>query len=150
VCCHSIKVRKPKSKLRYDRQSVRQSLLVSSSCLGPKTRFILLPDSCRFVDVGYPSNEIMGLSFTIAAGPCQHSHFTLSDSRLTKPGWSDSRIYSPSNRVAQLYPQALGSLFIIHFDSQRYGGGIQPHLHAMWRPRQSQCYFPTSGLPPIS
>jgi hypothetical protein len=43
-----------KSKLYYDRQSVSQSVLVSSIQLGPKTRFLLLLDSCRFVDVGRP------------------------------------------------------------------------------------------------
>jgi hypothetical protein len=32
---------------------------------------------------------------------------------------------SPRNRVAQLYPQALGSLFVASCDSQGYGGGIQ-------------------------
>jgi hypothetical protein len=29
----------------------------------------------------------------------------------------------PRNRVAQLYPQALGSIFIASYDSQGYGGG---------------------------
>jgi hypothetical protein len=35
---------------------------------------------------------------------------------------------SPRNRVAQLHPQALGSLFVASFDSQGYGGGIRTHL----------------------
>jgi hypothetical protein len=35
----------------------------------------------------------------------------------------------PSDRVAQLYPQALGSLFIASYDSQGYGGGIITSLH---------------------
>jgi hypothetical protein len=33
------------------------------------------------------------------------------------------------NRVAQLYPQELGSLFIASYNSQGYGGGILSHLH---------------------
>jgi hypothetical protein len=33
------------------------------------------------------------------------------------------------NRVAQLYPQALGSLFVAYYDSQGYGGGIPTCLH---------------------
>jgi hypothetical protein len=33
-------------------------------------------------------------------------------------------------RVAQLYPQALGSLFITSYDSQGYGGGFRTRLHA--------------------
>jgi hypothetical protein len=41
-----------KSKLCYDRRSVGHSVLVSSSHVGLKTRFLLLSDSYRFVDVG--------------------------------------------------------------------------------------------------
>jgi hypothetical protein len=33
------------------------------------------------------------------------------------------------NRVAQLYPQALGPLFVASYDSQGYGGGIRTRLH---------------------
>jgi hypothetical protein len=36
---------------------------------------------------------------------------------------------SPRNRVAQLYPQALGSLSVASFDSQDCGGGIRTRLH---------------------
>jgi hypothetical protein len=35
---------------------------------------------------------------------------------------------SPRNRVAQLYPRALGSIFVASYDSQGYGGGIRPRL----------------------
>jgi hypothetical protein len=35
----------------------------------------------------------------------------------------------PRNRVAQLYFQALGSLFIAFYDSQGYDGGIETRLH---------------------
>jgi hypothetical protein len=46
---------KSRSKLCYDRQSVVQSTLVSSTHLGLKTRFFLfLSDSCGFVNVGCP------------------------------------------------------------------------------------------------
>jgi hypothetical protein len=31
---------------------------------------------------------------------------------------------SPRNRVAQLYSRALGSLFVVHYDSQSQGGGV--------------------------
>jgi hypothetical protein len=36
---------------------------------------------------------------------------------------------SPRDRVAQLYPQVQGSLFVASYDSQDYGGGIRPRLH---------------------
>jgi hypothetical protein len=32
---------------------------------------------------------------------------------------------SPSDRVAQLYPQPPGSFFVTFYDSQGYGGGNQ-------------------------
>jgi hypothetical protein len=88
------------------------------------------------------SDERMGLSFTIAAGPHQriHSqvwvpqdscpHFTVSDSRLPQPGVQVPVFISPRNRVAQLYPPALGSIFVALYDSQGYGGGCSnppPH-----------------------
>jgi hypothetical protein len=38
-------------------------------------------------------------------------------------------LISPRNRVAQLYPQTLGSLFVTSYDSQGWGGGIRPHFH---------------------
>jgi hypothetical protein len=37
---------------------------------------------------------------------------------------------SPRNRMAQLYSQALGSLFVTPYDSQDYNGGIRTRLHA--------------------
>jgi hypothetical protein len=36
---------------------------------------------------------------------------------------------TPSDRVAQLYPQALVSLFVAFYDWQGYGGGILTRLH---------------------
>jgi hypothetical protein len=42
-----------KSKLYYDQRSVGQYLLVSSTHLGPNTRFLLSSDCCGFDDVGH-------------------------------------------------------------------------------------------------
>jgi hypothetical protein len=36
----------------------------------------------------------------------------------------------PTNRVTQLYPQALGSLFVASYDLQGYCVGIRTRLHA--------------------
>jgi hypothetical protein len=36
---------------------------------------------------------------------------------------------SPSNMVAQLYPQTLGSLLVASHDPQGYSGGIRSPLH---------------------
>jgi hypothetical protein len=37
---------------------------------------------------------------------------------------------SRSDRLAQLHPQAPGSLFVAFYDSQDYGGSILTRLHA--------------------
>jgi hypothetical protein len=45
------------SKLCYDRLSIGQSILASSPHLGLKTRFLLLSDSCGFVNVRRPLRQ---------------------------------------------------------------------------------------------
>jgi hypothetical protein len=59
-----------------------------------------------------------------------HDHILLSQIR-DSPNLEDQVpvFISPRNRVAQLYPQTLGFLFVISYDSQGYGGGIRPHIH---------------------
>jgi hypothetical protein len=47
-----------------------------------------------------------------------HNHIFLSDSRLPQPGEPVPHIYIPRNRVAQLYHQALGSIFAASSGSQ--------------------------------
>jgi hypothetical protein len=54
-----------------------------------------------------------------------HDHILLSqtpDSHNLKG--QDPIFITPWNRVAQLYPQALSSLFVASYDSQGYDGGI--------------------------
>jgi hypothetical protein len=46
-----------------------------------------------------------------------------------QPGGLGLCIYVPSDRVAQLYTQALGSLFVASYGSQGYGGGTLTRLH---------------------
>jgi hypothetical protein len=59
-----------------------------------------------------------------------HDHILLSQIRDSPNLESQVPVLiSPRNRVAQLYPQALGSLFIAFYDSLAYGGGIRPRLH---------------------
>jgi hypothetical protein len=80
-------------------------------------------------------------SLTIAAGRRQHSHFwvrvprdswlyfTVSDLRLSNLKGQVPVFISPSDRMAQLHPQALGSLFVASYLTQGYGGGIRTRLH---------------------
>jgi hypothetical protein len=97
------------------------------------------------------SDERMGLSFTIAAGPRKRSHsrirvprdpwpyFTVSDSRLSQPGGSGPRIYILQEQVTQLYPQALGSFFVASYDPQGYGGGILIRLNTVQLHSSASC-----------
>jgi hypothetical protein len=53
----------------------------------------------------------------------------VSDSILPNLEGQVAVFISPRHKVAQLYLQALGSLFISSYDSQGYGGGIRTRLH---------------------
>jgi hypothetical protein len=68
-----------------------------------------------------------------------HDHILLSQIRASPNLEGRSPyLYPPQNRVAQLYPQTLGSLFVASYDSQGYGGGIRPRLHAGLIPAESE------------
>jgi hypothetical protein len=57
---------------------------------------------------------LLGLARAVTLGSKSrrtHDNILLSLMRLPQPGGRGSRIYIPRNRVAQLYPWALGSLF---------------------------------------
>jgi hypothetical protein len=81
-----------------------------------------------------------------------HHHILLSQIRDSpKPGGPCPRIYiPPGKRVAQLYPQAQGYLFIASYHSQGYVGGIRPSpplvplittRHALRRKRRFQQFL---------
>jgi hypothetical protein len=83
----------------------------------------------------------MCLSFTFAAGPrsavslrsesqVTHDYILLSQIRDSPNLEGQGPVFvSPRNMVAQLYPQALCSLFVVSYDSQGYAGGIRHRLH---------------------
>jgi hypothetical protein len=86
-------------------------------------------------------DERTGLSFTIFAGPRQHSHsqvrvprdlYHILVSQIRDSANLEGQVFvfmSHRNKVTQLYPQALGSPFVASSDSQGYGGGIRTRLH---------------------
>jgi hypothetical protein len=60
-----------------------------------------------------------------------HGHILLSQIRgLPQPGEPGPVFKSLRNRVFQLHPQALESLFVASYDSKGYGGGIRTLLHS--------------------
>jgi hypothetical protein len=82
----------------------------------------------------------MDLSFTIDAGLASavflgseshgvRDHILLSQIRDSSSLEGQLPLLIPRKRVAQLYAQALDSLFVASFDSQGYDGGIRPSLH---------------------
>jgi hypothetical protein len=79
----------------------------------------------------------MSLSFTIAADPRQCSHSQVRVPQVSLSHIRDSPnlqgqvpiFISPRNRMARIYPQALGSPFVASYDSQGYGGYIRSRLH---------------------
>jgi hypothetical protein len=136
-----------RSKVIYDWQSVGQSVLVSGAHLGPVINFSFSLkfslDSCELVILSRPLWREDGsvIYSTVASGPCQSSqswvevpqnsrpYFTVTfETPPTWRAWSPY-LYPPGNRVAQLYPRALGSFFVTSYDSQGYGGGIVTRLH---------------------
>jgi hypothetical protein len=131
-----------KAKLCYDRRSVGQSVSVLSPHLGPKTRLLLVSGSCRFVDVGRPvrredgsvvTNCRWSSSAVILGFESRETHDYILASQIRNSHKLEDQVsvfLSPRNRVAQLHPHALGSVFVASYYSQRYGGGIQTSLHA--------------------
>jgi hypothetical protein len=59
-----------------------------------------------------------------------HDHILLSHIRESANLEGQVIVFiTPRKRMAQLYHQALGSLFVASYDSQGYGGGIRTRLH---------------------
>jgi hypothetical protein len=135
-------VSQSKSKLCYDRRSVGQSVLVSSTHLGLTTRFLLLRHLrvCWCGVLPLMRERVCHLQFLLFLASAvilgsesrgTHDHILLFQIRDSpKLEVQVSVFISPRTRLAQLYPQALGSLSVASCDSQGYGGGIQTRLHA--------------------
>jgi hypothetical protein len=111
--------------------------------MGPKTRSFLLSDSFLFVDVRSPFLRENGSAVynCFWPSPAQSFSGSIPAGFMTKfyslrfetpPTWrARSPVFiSPRNRVAQLYPQPLGSFFVASYDSQGYDGGTRIRLHA--------------------
>jgi hypothetical protein len=102
-----------------DRRSVGKSLLVSSTHLGPKTWFLLLSGSCRFVDVG---RFLWRKNGTVVYDCCWPStaqslipesrrtqdHILLSQIRDPQLGGPGPRIYIPQEQGGLVIPPGTG------------------------------------------
>jgi hypothetical protein len=117
---------------------------VSGAHLGPETNFSLslkfffrqlrvcyfvAPSLTRILVCNLLVQMLLSLTRAIALGlksRTTHRHSLLSHLRLPQPG--GPVFISLRNRVAQLYPRVLGSLFVASYDSQGSGGGIPTRL----------------------
>jgi hypothetical protein len=114
---------------------------VSGSHKGPATNFSFSlkfsSDSCGFFYFVEPSLtrgrvcNLLLLLVLASAVPRDSRPYFIVLILQTPPTWRAKSLYlyPPRNRVAQLYPRALGSLSVASYDSQGYGGGILSRLH---------------------
>jgi hypothetical protein len=117
----------------------------ASSCQAPgdsRLEFFFQPNPCDYSSYVTPSltrrrvcrlQLLLGLASAVILGSAyrwSHDHILLSQIRDSPNLGGQVPVFiSPRNRVVQLYPQALGSLFVASHDSQGYGGGIRTRLH---------------------
>jgi hypothetical protein len=149
---------KPKSNICYDRRSIGQFLLVSSTHLGLKTLFLLLSVADLLMG-GVLSDERVIVSFTIAVGPRQRSHsrvrvswdswpyFTVSDFILPQPGGSSPRIYIPEEQGDPVISP--GTMFsfrrLLRFAGLRWRYSNTLLRRGSTTTSQSQSYVTTDG-----
>jgi hypothetical protein len=115
-------------------QSVSQYVLVSSTLVERATRCYFLSECCclKFAVLylwGALSDERTGLQFAVYSlnGPSRSEPVTVLYCLIRDSPNLEGQVpafTSPRNKVAQLYPRALGSLYIVSYDSQGYSGGI--------------------------
>jgi hypothetical protein len=94
---------------------------------------------CYFVVPSLTRGDGSVIYCTIASGPGSHSwvevlqnsrpYFTVSSEIPPKLEGQVPVFISPRKRVAQLYPRALGYIFVASYGSQGSGGGILTRLH---------------------
>jgi hypothetical protein len=131
----------------YDRQSVGQYVLVSGSSSGTRDQFFFLLEIffrqlrvCYFVAPSLTRGRVCNLLYNCFWALPEQPLLGRSRSELTaifycliwdSPNFEGQVpiFISPRNRVAQLYPRALGSLFVAFYDSQGCGGDILTCLH---------------------
>jgi hypothetical protein len=133
-----------KLKLNYDLQFIDQSVSVSGSHLEPLTRFFVFcltiagfllwaPSLTRGRVCNFLVQLLLGLARAVTLGTKSRRTQTIFYCLIWNSPNLEGQVpvfISSRNRVAQLYPRALGSLFVASHDSQGYGGGILTHLHS--------------------
>jgi hypothetical protein len=137
----------PLYQLLYDwRFTANQFVLVTSPLRFTTSNFIFQLDICGYSP--YVTSSLMigwvcSLQLLLSLASAVRSDSRGTRDHILLPQIRDSPnlegqiplFISSRKRVAQLYPQALGSLFIASYDSQGYGGGLRPPPPHARRPR---------------
>jgi hypothetical protein len=101
----------------------RLSVLVPGTHLGPTTTFVLLSDSCRFVDVGRPlwwgeesslQMQLCLASTVILGSECLRTHYNIPLSQIWKSPYLEGqvpRIYAPKEQDGPVIHQGIGFPF---------------------------------------
>lgn len=114
--------------------------------LRPKTRFLLLSDSSRYVDMASPLWQEDGacrLKLLLILANARilrsessgtHDHVLLSQiCKFPNLEGQVSCVFPPGiGSSSYIYHQTLSSLFVASYDSQGYGGGIGTRLHTTY------------------
>jgi hypothetical protein len=129
-----------------DSQSVSQYVLVSSP-FGLLIRYYFLSESCCLVSKGHPLWREDGSAVSVQSlnGPSHAEHVTIFYCLIWDSPNLEGQVpvfISTRNRVAQLYPRALGSLYIASCDSQGYSGGTLTRLNRIRLVRFVICLLP--------
>jgi hypothetical protein len=115
------------SELLHDWRFTANNFVFVTSSLRP-TAIIFLTEHCFHSPYVILSDECIGLSYTIAAGPRQHSYsevrvprdswpyFTVWNSRLPQPGGPSTSIYIPQEQCGPVISPGTG----FPFQSQSY------------------------------
>jgi hypothetical protein len=130
------------SELLYDWRFIANQFVLATNPLRPTARiFIFQLNTCGcspYVTSSLTIGWVCRLQLLLVLASAvilrsesrgTHDHILLSQIRVSANREGKVTVFiSPRIRAAQLYPQALGSLFITSYDLQSCGGGIQPHL----------------------
>jgi hypothetical protein len=110
---------KVKSKLCYDRRSIGKPVVMWSPTWGLTPDFFYCQKISSLLIWGALSDDRTGLSFTNTVGTRESHYYILLSQVRDSPNLEGqvSEFISSRNRVVQLYPQALSSLFIVFYDS---------------------------------
>jgi hypothetical protein len=131
------------SELLYDVRFTADQFVLATSPVRPKIRILIfqlntfgcIPYVTSSLTRGWVSRLqfLLGLASAVIlrSESCRtHDHISLSEIRdFPNLEGQVHVIFTPQKRVARLYPQTLGSLFVASYDLQGYDGGIRPLLH---------------------